>query len=122
MNILVRNLSKGVTEKELMQLFMPFGRIKSLNVVIDQVTHKSKGFGFVDMPEESEGAAAIKALNGKLIHGQKVRVKTTNQSSSPVRNKPDRARPERFEERVTRGASTGKGIGMPGAKRQKPRR
>jgi RNA recognition motif-containing protein len=118
MNILVRNLSKSVTEKELMQLFLRFGRIKSLNIVIDKLTGRSKGFGFVDMPEESEGAAAIKALNGKLIHGQKVRVKTTQQSFTSTGNKPDRARPERLELRATRPASKGKRSGMPGAKRR----
>jgi RNA recognition motif-containing protein len=122
MNILVRNLSKKVTEKELMQLFLRFGRIESLNVVIDQLTGMSKGFGFVDMPEESEGAAAIKALNGKLIHGQKVRVKTTHQSFRPTGNNPDRARPERLEVRVTRPASKGKRSATPGAKRRTPPR
>ena len=118
MNILVRNLSKTVTEKELMQLFLPFGKIKSLNVVIDQLTNKSKGFGFVDMAEESAGAAAIKALDGKLIHGQKVRVKTTNQSFRPTGNNPDRARPERLEKRATRPMSKGKRSGTPGTKRR----
>jgi RNA recognition motif-containing protein len=118
MNILVRNLSKRVTEKDLMQLFLRFGRINSLNVVIDEVTGTSKGFGFVDMPEESEGAAAIKALNGKLIQGQKVRVKTTQQSFRPTGNKPDRARPERLEKRATRPSSKGKRSGTPGAKRR----
>jgi len=122
MNILVRNLSKGVTEKELMQVFLPFGRIKSLNVVIDQLTGKSKGFGFVEMPADSEGAAAIKALNGKLIHGQKVRVKTTTQGLRSTRNNPDRAQSERFEGRETKGASKVRKSGTPGAKRQKPRR
>ena len=122
MNILVRNLSKGVTEKELMQLFLPFGRIKSLNVVIDQLTGKSKGFGFVDMPEDSDGAAAIKGLNGKLIHGQKVRVKTTNQSLRPMGNNPDRSRPARFEVRETKSAIKEKKSVTRSAKRQKPYR
>jgi RNA recognition motif-containing protein len=118
MNILVRNLSKAVTEKELMQLFLRFGRIKSLNVVIDDVTGTSKGFGFVDMPKESEGAAAIKALDGKLVHGQKVRVKTTQQSSRPPENKLDRPRPERIEKRAPMPASKGKRSGTPAAKRR----
>ena len=118
MNILVRNLSKRVTEKDLMQLFLRFGRINSLNVVIDEVTGTSKGFGFVDMAEESAGAAAIKALNGKLVHGQKVRVKITQQSSRPPENKPDRARPERVEKRAARPAGKGKRSGTPGAKRR----
>ncbi|MCL5978710.1 MAG: RNA-binding protein [Nitrospirae bacterium] len=81
MNILVRNLHRGVTENDLLQLFKPFGTIKSHNIVIDQSTGKSKGFGFVDMPDNSEAAAAIKALDGKLIRGLKIRVKASNARS-----------------------------------------
>jgi len=122
MNILVRNLSKGVTEKELLQVFLPFGRIKSLSLVIDRLTGKSKGFGFVDMPVDSEGAAAIKALNGKLIRGQKVRVKTTTQGVRSAMNQTDRAHRERFEGREPNGAGKGRNSGTSGARRQKPHR
>lgn len=99
MNILVRNLNREVTEKELMQLFLPFGKIKALNIVTDGETGRSKGFGFVDMPDASEASAAIKALNGRLIRGEKARVKTTDQMYSPPRNTPGSKRPERFEYR-----------------------
>lgn len=122
LNILVRNLSKGATEKELLQLFLPFGRIKSLNIVTDKATGRSKGFGFVDMPEDSEAAAAIKALNGKLFRGEKLRVKTTSQKYSPSQSKPDRARQERFEDREMKHASKGKNSGTRSAKPQKPKR
>jgi RNA recognition motif-containing protein len=99
MNILVRNLNREVTEKELMQLFLPFGKIKALNIVADGETGISKGFGFVDMPDDIEAAAAIKALNGRLIRGEKARVKITDRSYSPSRKTPERKRPERFEYR-----------------------
>jgi len=98
LNILVRNLSREVNEKELFQLFQPFGKIKSLNIVMDASTGKSKGFGFVDMPQDSEAVAAIKALDGKVIQGLRVRVKkTAKQSAAPPRDNPDKVRPERFD-------------------------
>ena len=100
MNILIRNLSRGVTERELTQLFVAFGRIKSLNIVTDDATGKSKGFGFVEMSAESEGAAAIKALDGKLVQGQKIRVKTTNQLSIGRSNKPERPGPARTKDKA----------------------
>jgi RNA recognition motif-containing protein len=114
LNILVRNLSRGVTEKDLFQLFLPFGRIKSLNIVTDQSTGQSKGFGFVDMPEDSEAGAAIKALDGKRVRGQKVRVKkTVKQNHIPSQNNPDTALPERFKARETKNVSTRKDSGKP---------
>jgi len=67
LKILVRNLFRELTEKELLQLFLPFGKIKSLNIVMDKLTGKSKGFGFVDMPEALEAAAAIKLLTERLF-------------------------------------------------------
>jgi RNA recognition motif-containing protein len=97
MNILVRNLARIVTENELLQMFLPFGSVRSLNIVTDESTGKSKGFGFVDMPEDSEAGAAIKALNGKLISGEKIRVKTANQNLGSFQNAPAEARTERFK-------------------------
>jgi RNA recognition motif-containing protein len=99
MNILVRNLNREVTEKELMQLFLPFGKIRALNIVTDGETGRSKGFGFVDMPDAIEAAAAIKALNGRLIRGEKARVKITDQAYSPSQKAQGSKRPERFEYR-----------------------
>ena len=83
MNVLVRNLSRRVTEKELLDMFRPFGRVRALNLVLDKLTGKSKGFGFVDMPRDEEARAAIRALNGTLVRGEKVRVKKTKHAYSP---------------------------------------
>ena len=97
MNILVRNLSREVKEEELFQIFQSFGRIKSLNIVMDTSTGKSKGFGFVDMPENSYAVTAIKALDGKLIQGLRIRVKkAVKQNYNPSQDNPDKAR-ERFD-------------------------
>lgn len=77
MNILIRNLSRKTTESELRELFTPFGKISSLNIVMDEKTGRSKGFGFVEMDDPKEAKHAIQALNGKVIDGEKVRVKST---------------------------------------------
>ncbi len=61
MKILVRNLERSVTEAELVELFKPFGAVESAVVVMDASTGKSKGFGFVEMPN---GREAIKAIKG----------------------------------------------------------
>jgi RNA recognition motif-containing protein len=99
MNILIRNLTRSVTEKELFLLFQPFGEIKSYNIVTDETRGQSKGFGFVEMPERDEASAAIKALNGKLVRGQKIRVKVTSKTSIALPDRPRNEQPERFEGR-----------------------
>jgi RNA recognition motif-containing protein len=122
LKILVRNLFREVTEKELLQLFLPFGKIKSLNIVTDKLTGKSKGFGFVDMPEASEAAAAIKTLNGKIIHGEKIRVKTATQEISPFQDNPDVTHTVRFEVGGRKKVSRGKSDSTYGAKSRRTNR
>jgi RNA recognition motif-containing protein len=98
-----------MNEKELFQLFQSFGRIKSLNIVMDASTGKSKGFGFVDMPEDFEAVAAIKALDGKLVQGLRMRVKkAVKQNYGPPRDNPDKVRPERFDAGKVNSALKGK--------------
>ena len=75
MKILVRNLSRDVTEAELLALFTAHGRVQSCTVVMDQVTGGSKGFGFANMPVPHEAKAAMHALNGLSVKGTKMRVK-----------------------------------------------
>lgn len=75
MKILVRNLSRDVTEAELLALFTAHGRVQSCTVVMDQVTGGSKGFGFANMPVPHEAKAALHALNGLSVKGAKMRVK-----------------------------------------------
>lgn len=77
MNILIRNLSRNVTESGLREMFSPFGKIASANIVMDEKSHTSKGFGFVEMEDPKEAKSAIQALNGKKIDGEKMRVKST---------------------------------------------
>lgn len=76
MKILVRNLERSITEAELTELFKPFGKVESAVVVMDQETNKSKGFGFVEMPDAREAIKAIKGLNTLKVKGMGIRVKS----------------------------------------------
>jgi len=78
MKLLIRNLARTTTEKELLALFEPFGTVQSCTVVMDKETGLSKGFGFVEMPKQGDGKAAMKSLNGKDIAGNKIRVKKSD--------------------------------------------
>ena len=111
MNILVRNLPRGLTGEDLLQLFQPFGEIKSYTVVTDEGSGSSKGFGFVDMPDNSEAVSAIKALNGKVINSLKIRVKAGHPPRKTFSSKPAGPKPERVEMRGKRtplGAKPGR--------------
>ncbi len=79
LSILVRNLPKSFTQENLEELFFEFGSIVSCDMVMDDATGLSKGFGFVEMSTQDETDSAIKALNGKVIDGKKIRVKWSNQ-------------------------------------------
>jgi len=74
MNIYVGNLSYQTTNEDLREAFASFGDITSANVIMDRTTGQSKGFGFVEMPNNSEADSAIKALNGRPLNGRNIRV------------------------------------------------
>lgn len=75
MKILVRNLARSVTQKELEALFLPYGQVASCVIVLDSATGKSKGFGFVEMNDPRQAIKAIKGLNTLRVHGTGIRVK-----------------------------------------------
>ncbi len=74
MNIYVGNLSYNMTEAELEELFAEFGTVTSARIISDRDTQRSKGFGFVEMSEQSEAEEAIKQLDGKDVGGRNLRV------------------------------------------------
>jgi RNA recognition motif-containing protein len=74
MNIYVGNLSYDVAEDELRREFETFGKVASVNIPTDRDTGRSRGFGFVEMPAVSEGQAAIKGLNGKILKERTLKV------------------------------------------------
>ena len=74
MNIYIGNLSHGTTEGELRQAFESFGEISSVNIIKDKFTGESRGFGFVEMPNQDEAKAAIDRLNGQELGGRTLNV------------------------------------------------
>ena len=72
MNLYIGNIPYSISEAELTQLFANFGEVTALNVVKDKVTNRSKGFGFVEMPDDSAATAAINELNGKEVNGRQI--------------------------------------------------
>jgi len=70
MNIYVGNLSWGLKDQDLSNLFAPFGEVTSAKIVTDKFTQRSKGFGFVEMANDAEAQAAIAQLNGTEIEGR----------------------------------------------------
>lgn len=75
MKLLIRNLARTTTEVELRALFEDYGVVQACNLVMDNATGKSKGFGFVEMPRQGEAKAAVKMLNNADIAGNRIRVK-----------------------------------------------
>ena len=74
MNLYVGNLAYDVTEDELRALFTEFGEVESVNIIKDRFSGQSKGFGFVEMPNNSEADKAIKALNVREVKGRTLKV------------------------------------------------
>jgi cold-inducible RNA-binding protein len=74
MNIYVGNLSYSMSEDELRAAFSAHGEVSSVKILTDRETGRSRGFGFVEMPNSSEGEKAIAQLNGKELGGRALRV------------------------------------------------
>jgi len=74
MNIFVGNLTWTTTEDELAQLFEPFGTVSQARIATDRDTGRSRGFGFVEMPNDAEAEAAIEELHGATIGGRQLTV------------------------------------------------
>ncbi len=75
MNIYIGNLSFNTTEDALRSLFAAFGNVDSAKVIKDRASGRSKGFGFIEMPSNSEADQAIKALNGNIVDGNAIKIK-----------------------------------------------
>lgn len=74
MKLYVGNLSFNTSNNDLNDMFAEFGAVQSSNVIEDRETGRSRGFGFVEMSSQSEGEAAISALNGKEVDGRELKV------------------------------------------------
>lgn len=74
MNIYVSNLGYSFQNEDLSKLFGEYGNVSSAKVITDKFTNRSKGFGFVEMPDKQAAETAIKELDGKMIEGRPVKV------------------------------------------------
>lgn len=72
--IYVGNLSFGTEEEGLKGSFQKFGEVGSVSIIVDRDTGRSKGFAFVEMPDDENAMEAIKNLNGSVLDGRKIRV------------------------------------------------
>ena len=88
LNIYVGNLPYAVAENDLRNLFAEFGDVSSAHLIIDRDTGRSKGFGFVEMPNSDEGRRAIEALDGSSLQGRNLRVNEARPREDRPRRRP----------------------------------
>ena len=88
MNIYVGNLSFQLSENDLNSAFEEYGQVDSTKIITDRETGRSKGFGFIEMPNQEEAEKAIEGLNGKELEGRAVKVN----ESKPREDRPRRPR------------------------------
>jgi len=74
MNMYVSNLGFHVTDEDLRKLFADFGVVDSAKVIMDRMTNQSRGFGFVEMQNDTEAEAAMQKLAGKEVEGRSISV------------------------------------------------
>ncbi len=86
MNIYVSNLSFNIQDEDLNQFFSEYGEVTSAKVINDKFTGKSRGFGFVEMPDKAAAQKAIAELDGGTVDGRTIRV---------VEAKPKEDRPQK---------------------------
>lgn len=82
MNIFVAKLNFKTTSEQLLALFEKFGEVSSAKVIIDKATNRSKGYGFVEMPDDNQGYAAINDLNETEVDGSTIVVKKARPKES----------------------------------------
>ena len=85
MNIYVGNLSSDATDETIRKAFESFGQVTSAKIIKDKYSGQSRGFGFVEMPGESQAQTAIRSLNGKEFDGKQINV-------SEARPRPDQGK------------------------------
>jgi RNA recognition motif-containing protein len=86
MNIYVSNLSFTVQDEDLKEFFAPYGEVTSAKVITDKFTGKSRGFGFVEMPDSTAGNKAIAALDSGTVDGRQIRVTVAKPKESRPSN------------------------------------
>jgi RNA recognition motif-containing protein len=74
MNIYVSNLSFAVQDEDLREFFAEYGEVSSVKVITDKFTNRSRGFAFVEMPDEAAAQKAIQELDGATVDGRTIKV------------------------------------------------
>ena len=74
MNLYVSNLDFSSTERELEEIFSKYGAVSSAKVILDRATGRSRGFAFVEMPNDEEARNAISGLNGSAMNNRPLNV------------------------------------------------
>jgi RNA recognition motif-containing protein len=74
MNIYVSNLSFNVQDEDLREFFAEYGEVSSAKVIMDKFTNRSRGFGFVEMPDNAAAQKAIQELDGATVEGRAIKV------------------------------------------------
>ena len=78
MNIHVSNLSFDLLDGDLKELFASYGEVTSAKIIMDKVSERSRGFGFVEMADDTEAGKAIAGLNGSMANGRPIKVSEAN--------------------------------------------
>jgi RNA recognition motif-containing protein len=87
MNIYLGNLSFNTNEERIKSLFAEFGEVESIKMIKDRFSGRPKGFGFVEMPSNSEADQAIKALNGNRVDGNNIIVRPADSGGKKKKKK-----------------------------------
>lgn len=85
MNLYVGNLSFDISEEDVKNLFEEIGNVKSVKLIVDKETGRSKGFGFVEMEDTEEAVIALKTLNGREVRGRNIVVNEGSKDDRPKR-------------------------------------
>ena len=111
MNIFIGSLSYNVTEGDLREAFEAFGQVASAAVIKDEQSGRSKGFGFVEMPNQAEAQSAIEVLNGKALKGRTITVNKARPHDDNRRGKGKKGGRDREGDRDRRGGGERRGRG-----------
>jgi len=96
MNIFVANLNFKVQEEELREIFEAYGEVESARIINDRSTGRSKGFGFVEMPNAEEAEKAINELNNSEVDGRNLVVKVAEERKTEERRFTNRRPPKNY--------------------------
>jgi RNA recognition motif-containing protein len=78
MTIYIGNIPYSMKEADVEQLFADFGTVLSVKIITDKFTHRSKGYGFIEMEDDAEGESAVNNLNGQDVLGRNLKVSRAN--------------------------------------------